>query len=132
MNRDKELSLIVAEIRGFFASEGLSTSAAIARVTGVNQSQVYRNLFDSPKRFTKTHLRLCEYAKIDIQTEATDPRSSDILMRALASIWDGSDGHARKLADLLFAHSRASMGKLVNGKSLEEAAHARRKDSDNR
>ena len=132
MRRNKELSQIVAEIRGYFASEGLRTSAAISRVTGINQSQVYRNLFDSPKRFTKTHLRLCEYAKIDIKDEANDPRSSDILMGALASIWDGSEGHARKLADLLFAHSRASMGTLINGKALEEASHARRKDSDNR
>lgn len=132
MKRNKELPQIVAEIRSYFASEGLRTSAAISRATGVNQSQVYRNLFDSPKRLTKTHLRLCEYAKIDVQDEAADPRSSDILMGALASIWDGSERHARQLADLLFAHSRASMGKLTNGKALEEATHARRKDSDNR
>jgi len=132
MKKYKELPQIVAEIRGYFAREGLSTSAAISRVTGVNQSQVYRNLFDSPKRFTKTHLRLCEYAKIDFQDEAADPRSSDILMEVLASIWDGSEGHARKLAELLLAHSRASMGTFINGKSLEEASNAKRKDSDNR
>lgn len=132
MKRNKELPRIVAELRGYFAGEGLRTSAAISKATGINQSQVYRNLFDSPKRFTKTHLRLCEYAKIDAQDEPADPRSSDILMGALASIWDGSEGHARKLADLLFAHSRASMGRLINEKALEEAAHARRKDSDNR
>jgi hypothetical protein len=132
MKRNKELPQIIAELREHFANEGLKTSAAISRATGVNQSQVYRNLFDSPKRFTKTHSRLCEYAKIDTQDEAVDPRSSDILMGALASIWDGSDGHARRLADLLFAHSRAGMGKSINGKALEEAANARRKNSDNR
>lgn len=132
MKKAKDLPHLIAELRVFFASEGLETSSAISRATGVNQSQVYRNLFDSPKRLTKTHLRLCEYAKINIQEEASDPRSSDILMGALASVWDGSDVHARRLADLLFAHSRASMGKLMNGRALEEAANARRKDSDNR
>lgn len=132
MRKNKDLPQIITELRGYFASEGLETSASISRATGVNQSQVYRNLFDSPKRFTKTHLRLCEYAKIDTQDEAADPRSSDILMGALASVWDGSDVHARRLADLLFAHNRAGMGKSTNGRALEETANARRKDSDNR
>lgn len=132
MKRTKPLPQIIAELRRFFADVGLSSSAAISRATGVNQSQVYRNLFDSPKRFTKTHFHLCKYANIDVMVEAADPRSSEILMGALASIWDGTDNHARRLAELLFAHSRAGMGKSLKGKALEEAADARRKDSDNR
>lgn len=111
MKKHKPLPQIVTELLQFFSASGLGTSAAIARETGLNQSQVYRNLFGAPKRLTKTHLRLCEYAKIDVTTEAADPRSSAILMGALTSVWDGSDGHARRLAELLFAHSRASVGK---------------------
>ncbi|SEB44479.1 hypothetical protein SAMN05216178_0350 [Pseudomonas saponiphila] len=109
MNQPKPLSQIVAELLEHFAARGLLTSSAIARDTGVNQSQIYRNLFAAPRRFTKTHLRLCEYANIDVARDVSDPRSSEILMNALASVWDGSEEHARRLAELLFAHSRAGM-----------------------
>jgi len=111
MKRNKSLPQIITELQQFFAANGLGTSAAIARKTGLNQSQVYRNLFGTPKRLTKTHFRLCKYAKIDTDVEAADPRSSAILMETLTSIWDGSDDHARRLADLLIAHSRASVGR---------------------
>jgi len=111
MNRIKPLPQIVNELLQFFAAEGLATSSAIARRTGLDQSQVYRNLYGHPKRLTRTHLRLCKYAKIETELEAADPRSSIILMKALSSIWDGSDEHAHRLADLLFAHNRAIMGK---------------------
>lgn len=111
MNRLKPLNQIVSELLRFFAASGLDTSAAIARQTGINQSQVHRNLFGKPKRITETHRRLCKYAKIDVEVCAADPRSSAILMGALASVWDGSDDHARRLARLLFAHNQAGVGK---------------------
>lgn len=111
MKRNKPLPQIITELQQFFVDNGFATSAAISRETGLNQSQIYRNLFGIPKRLTKTHLALCKYAKIDAEVEAADPRSSAILMEALTSIWDGSDDHARRLADLLIAHSRASVGR---------------------
>lgn len=111
MNRIKPLPQLIAELLLFFEAEGHSTSSAIARLTCINQSQVHRNLYGHPKRLTKTHLKLCDYAKIDIEIEAHDPRSSSVLMNALSSVWDGSDEHARRLAALLFAHSRASVNK---------------------
>lgn len=111
MKRNKPLPQIITELQQFFAANGLNTSAAISRETNLNQSQIYRNLFGTPKRLTKTHLTLCLYAKIDAKVEAADPRSNAILMGALTSIWDGSDDHARRLADLLIAHSRASVGR---------------------
>lgn len=113
MNKTKALPQLVDEILQAFAAKGLRSSAAIARATGINQSQVYRNLFDTPKRVTETHRRLCEYAKVDVEDEAIDPRANAILMDALASTWDGTDRHARRLAELLFAHSRAGMRKFT-------------------
>ncbi len=56
-----------------------------------------------------THKRLCEYAKISISAKEIDPKSSETLMQALTLIWDGSDEHALRLAELLFAHQNASM-----------------------
>lgn len=111
MKRIKPLHQLISELLQFFEAQGLSTSSAIARVAGVNQSQVHRNLYGQPKRVTKTHLRLCIYAKIDTEIDANDPGSCSVLMNALSSVWDGSDEHARRLAALLFAHSRAGGGK---------------------
>lgn len=111
MKRQKPLSEIVAELRAFFLEKGYETSSSIASATGINQSQVYRNLYSVPKRITRTHVKLCEYAKIDMQGEASDPRSCDVLMDALGAVWDGSEGHAQRLAALLFAHNRAAMAK---------------------
>ncbi|MDU8458157.1 MULTISPECIES: hypothetical protein [Pseudomonas syringae group] len=110
MNRPKPLHQLISELLQFFTANGIGTSSSIAKATGINQSQVYRNLFAAPKKVTKTHLRLCKFANIDAREDTLDPRSSEILMEALATIWDGSDDHARRLADLLFAHSRASVG----------------------
>lgn len=111
MDRVKSLPQIISELLRFFAASGYDTSASIARLTGINQSQVHRNLFGKPKRLSQTHRRLCKYAKIDVEVKTADPRSSTILMGALASVWDGTDDHARRLARLLFAHSQAGMGK---------------------
>lgn len=111
MNRLKPLPQIISELLRFFTASGNGTSADIARRTGINQSQIHRNLFGKPKRVTETHRRLCIYAKLSIELEAADPRSNAILMEALESIWDGSDDHARRLARLLFAHNQAGMRK---------------------
>lgn len=111
MKSYKPLTQLVPELLQFFSAKGFNTSVSIAKEVGINQSQVYRNLFGAPKRLTKTHLKLCEYAKIGIETKAADPSTSSILMKALASIWDGSDDHANRLAELLFAHNRASVRK---------------------
>lgn len=111
MKRIKPLSQLISELLQFFSADGLVTSSAISRVTGVNQSQVHRNLYGQPKRLTKTHLTLCNYAKIDTEIDTYDPSSCAVLMNALSSVWDGSDEHARRLAALLLAHRNASMGK---------------------
>ncbi|WP_372242346.1 helix-turn-helix domain-containing protein [Pseudomonas sp. ANT_J12] len=97
------------ELRQFFERGGNATSSNIARLTGIAQSQVYRNLYDRPKRVSRTLKDLCNYANISIFTEQLDPRTSPILMEALGTVWDGSEQHAKRLAELLFAHRKACL-----------------------
>lgn len=111
MRNEKLPAQIQAELRQYFAANGLVTSVSIAKAVDINQSQVHRNLFDEPRRVSRTLRNLCEYAKIDVEMEAADPSTSAILMKALASVWDGTDEHARRLAELLFAHNRAGVRK---------------------
>lgn len=73
------------------------------------QSQIYRNLFGRPKRVSATLRDLCRYASISLECEQPDPRSSAILMDALGAVWDGSELHARRLAELLIAHRKACL-----------------------
>lgn len=97
------------ELRQFFGRSGLTTSLSIGKSTGINQSQIYRNLFGQPKRVTETLRELCNYANISVYIEHADPRDSSILMEALGLVWDGSEIHARRLAELLFAHRKACL-----------------------
>lgn len=109
MNRIKEIRQIQLELRQFFELKGLVSTTAIAKATGINQSQIFRNLNLQPQRVTSTLKRLCVYAEISIFSEQIDPRSSSILMDALGAIWDGSDQHAKRLAQLLIAHQKACL-----------------------
>jgi hypothetical protein len=63
---------------------------------------------DSPQPFWQAEA-VYIYAKISLELELPDPRTSDVLMDSLANVWDGSEEHARRLAELLFAHRRACM-----------------------
>lgn len=109
MNVTKPTHQITSELRKFFAGRGMLTSVSIAEATGINQSQIHRNLFGKPKRLSKTLIYLCKYANVSPLETTLDPRESVVLMEALGAVWDGSDEHACRLADLLFAHSRAGM-----------------------
>lgn len=111
MNMHISTAQVVSELQKFFADQGVTSSAGIAKLTGISQSQIYRNLFGQPKRLTKTIRQLCIYANVSIVVDPVNPATSQVLMDALSVIWDGSEEHARRLADLLFAHRRASMGK---------------------
>ena len=109
MNRIKDVRQIQHELRQFFDRRGIVSSSGISKVTGINQSQIFRNLNLQPQRVTSTLKRLCVYAEISIYYEQADPGTSSILMDALAAVWDGSDQHAKRLAQLLFAHQKASL-----------------------
>lgn len=110
-----KLSKLIYDLQEYFSQIDCKTSSAIAKKTGVNQSQVYRNLFGNPKRFTKTHLELCKYANISPLIENKDPSTSIPLMNALKFVWNGTDEHAIQLAELLLAHHKACVGQsLIN------------------
>jgi len=103
----KSATVLAREVRTHFERQGIKGSAAIARAVRLGQSQVHRNLYGCPKRVTKTLRLLCEYANIEVVSGGADPRGSATLMAALHDVWDGSEGHARRLARLLFAHHQA-------------------------
>ncbi|WP_363799856.1 hypothetical protein ABU614_07025 [Lysobacter firmicutimachus] len=107
MKRHKDPLVLAAEVRVRLAERNLTTSSSIARAFDLGQSQVYRNLFGRPKTVSKTLTMLCKHANVDAYEGVVDPSQSQVLMQALATIWDGSESHARKLANLLFAHQRA-------------------------
>lgn len=109
MNSMKTIRQIQQELRQFFERSGIVSSSGIAKATGINQSQIYRNLYCQPKRVSNTLKELCNYAKISIFAEQVDPRASTILMEALGAVWDGSEQHAKRLAELLFAHRKACL-----------------------
>ncbi|MBI6945384.1 helix-turn-helix domain-containing protein [Pseudomonas fluorescens] len=109
MNCIKPPQLLQLELRQFFERGKITSSSAIARMTGISQSQIYRNLYGRPKRVTSTLKALCDYANISIFAEKADPRNSPILMDALGLVWDGTDQHAKRLAELLFAHRKACL-----------------------
>lgn len=107
MQRMKDPTQLADELRDRLRQLGLSTGTEIARVSGLGQSQVHRNLFGRPKRVGRTLFALCEYAGVDAYEKTGDPRQSAVLMQALAEVWDGSEAHAQKLAKLLLAHHQA-------------------------
>ncbi|QEY17555.1 hypothetical protein D0C16_17130 [Cellvibrio sp. KY-GH-1] len=111
MKKPKPPNVIVEELRHFFAQKGVESSTKIAEMSKIGQSQVYRNLFEKPKRVTKTLKSLCKYANIsiDFELESPDPSSSAILMKALSEVWDGSESQARRISRFLFALKRADM-----------------------
>ncbi len=111
MEKVKSPSQIAAELRRYFAEQGLVGSSGIARATGVEQSSVHRNLFGEPRRVSRALRSLCEYANLELVEGVRDPRESTVLMEALACVWDGTDVHAQRLAELLFAHNEACMRK---------------------
>ncbi|WP_426803424.1 hypothetical protein [Xanthomonas campestris] len=109
MKRLKQPHALAGELKDKLALRGLTASSAIARASKLGQPQVYRNLFGRPKKVSRTMRQLCEYAGIDAYEGTADPSESKVLMEALATVWDGTDAHAKRLAKLLFAHQQAHM-----------------------
>lgn len=91
----------------YFKNSGLSTSVSIAEAVGMQQSTVYRSLYQSRTKLTRGLVELCNYAKIDMSDyESRDPSLNKDLMHALKIVWNGTDVHAKQLSRLLLtAHS---------------------------
>lgn len=83
------------------------TQLDIALETGIDQSQVSRILNGKFKSVdSKNVKKICKYAELEIRRKAKPRRKahqSDLLMRAIDSVWDGSDKQEKVLAKLIRA-----------------------------
>lgn len=81
--------------------EGI-TQLEIASALSVNQSQVSRIFRGKVRRHTNTLMRICEY--VVNRSASTTPeavRQNDILIEAVADVWDGTEQDARALAAVI-------------------------------
>lgn len=78
------------------------TKIEAARVAGVHQSPANRIMNGHCRRIGKNLLKLCKYANYpEIKNIKPDPGSNEILMRAVAAAWDGTEEGADSLARVL-------------------------------
>lgn len=96
-----------SDLKKHFEQRGFKTSVSIAEATNIGQPTVYRSLYEKRPRLTKGLVRLCDYAKIDLNRyKQKDAASNKHLMEALNTVWNGTDAHAKQLSRLLLtAHS---------------------------
>ena len=91
------------------------TPTEFSRQVGVNQSTVQRFLTGQIKSPSKTVIRLLKYAGIDwqkcINDQVTDATENTHIRRALAQVWDGADGTARFIANVILGSSQNSENK---------------------
>lgn len=86
------------------------TQEELSSATNVSQSQISRILSGQIKRESKSYKKICEY----VLSRQKFPTIEDVcrnreLIHALASIWDGSDAQAKKLAGVI-----KSLGSLTD------------------
>jgi hypothetical protein len=80
------------------------TQEAISAEVSVPQSTVSRFLARCPRRNSKAFAILCNYALSNgLNEDRPDPGTSDELMSAMRNTWNGTEEHARALADILRA-----------------------------
>lgn len=99
----------VCHINRLIESFGL-TQEELSSATKVSQSQISRILSGSLRRNSKSYKKICEY----VLSRQRLPTIEDVcrnqeLTQALASIWDGSDTQAKKLASVI-----KSLGSLID------------------
>lgn len=92
---------IASSLSARFKAAGI-TQSAIADAIGVSQSQVSRVFSGYITRRTKLLEKLCVYASSQLHLEKQpNVRRNAELMAALSEVWDGSDAHARALAQVI-------------------------------
>lgn len=94
----RTLALIVAER----ARAANITQQQIAEAIGASQSQVSRILSGSSRRHSKLFAEVCIYvenAARGISPEVV--RENDVLIEALASVWDGTAHQANAIATVI-------------------------------
>jgi transcriptional regulator with XRE-family HTH domain len=75
----------------------------VAAEAGVSQGTVSRVLRRTPERSGRAYRRLCIYIQQEEQHHDTEPRE---VFDAVRRIWDGSEGHAAALVELIVASRR--------------------------
>lgn len=87
-----------------FEARGITQPYLQAR-TGIDQSQISRIFNGRFRRVDGNNVqKLCKYANIankKSRPPPPDPRKSDLLMKALSAVWDGSAKKERALAELI-------------------------------
>lgn len=92
------------DLKKYFSLRGCDTSVSIANSTKIEQSTVYRSLYEERPKLTKGLIRLCNYADFNVDDYAEcDPSSNKHLMQTLSLVWNGTDAHAKQLSKLLMA-----------------------------
>ena len=81
------------------------TQADVAREADVSQATVSRTLHREPQRSGAAYLRLCGYIHQQIRTPGAGA-SPAVAFEALRRVWDGSEGHAAALVELIDASQR--------------------------
>ncbi len=103
MNKSKRnIEELRIEVHKFITS-GLAnkifTQQSLSIDISVNQATISRYNNGQFYKVTCGLERLCKYANIETHEECTpDPEGSEILNQAINEAWDGTAGHARKLA----------------------------------
>lgn len=87
-----------------FLEDSKKTQEAIAIEAGVSQASVSRaSRVTGRTRHTKVLLKLCIYAKIDIEAPVVKARTAGrrALMTAVLEAWDGTEEHATGLVRVI-------------------------------
>lgn len=92
---------VALALASHFASAGM-TQKQVAFAIGASQSQISRILSGRIIRRTRLFEKLCIYASSQLHFgKRPDVRRNTELMSALGEVWDGSDEHARALAQVI-------------------------------
>lgn len=102
-----DIQRLQADLKLFFTDQGCESSLSIAKTVGMQQSTVYRSLYEERPKLTRGLKELCKYANFSAEDYIKkDPASNECLMRALNLVWNGTEAHAKQLSRLLLtAHS---------------------------
>lgn len=74
----------------------------IADVLAINQSQISRIFSGKIRRNTDTLMRVCKFvADRSLSIHPDDVRRNDVLIGAIAEVWDGTERDAQVLASII-------------------------------
>lgn len=111
--RIRPVNRILSELREVLThrlERAEATQISIAQGAGVSQSTVCRVLQGRNSRLSRSVIKLCNYAGIEIETTRISPQGERILWAAFHDVWDGSERDARVLARFV-----RELGYIKNG-----------------